>query len=183
MRITRELLMGWRACYTDGRIAEIVPKAGLTPLEVCDFSGVSTQDRMWVLLREEVLSTKVLRLLACNWARQALALDPMVDSRAVDTIEVAERYAYGRATEDEFAEARDAAYRVLPPGEVAAHSHAWIAVWLDAEDAARCAAKAIRAASVADAAIWDDVWNTIWEDVWTAQLADVRTMLVQEMEP
>ena len=82
---------------------------------------------------------------ACAEARHALALVASPDSRSVACVEVAERYARGEATDEELAEASDAAARA------AARAAAW-----DASDAARAASDAARAASdAARAAAWD----------------------------
>ena len=70
MKITRKQLRLWGACYNDERIAELVPEDGLTPLEVAALD-IPVNDRLWVLLREDVIPAPALRLLACDWAEAA----------------------------------------------------------------------------------------------------------------
>ena len=66
--VTRDLLREWGVCYSDKHIAGLVPECGLTPLEVCDLEDVPAKDRLWVLLRPEVICNRDLRLLAAAFA-------------------------------------------------------------------------------------------------------------------
>ena len=100
MKITREQLRRWGACYTDKKIAELVPEDGLTPLEVAALD-IPKKDRMWVLLREDVIPARALRLLACGWAEDACLRTGWNDERSLNAIAVARRFAVGEATEAE----------------------------------------------------------------------------------
>jgi hypothetical protein len=75
---------------------------------------VPAKDIFWILLREEFLSEKDLRLFAVWCTREALKLIANPDERSVEACNVAERYANGEATKEEFLAARhdanDAAY-------------------------------------------------------------------------
>lgn len=84
---------------------------------------------LWIATREGVLSNKELRSFAVFCARQVQHL--MEDTRSINAIDVAERFANGLATNEELAAARD---------------DSW-----DASDASSDAARAARAA-VSDAA-------------------------------
>jgi hypothetical protein len=159
--ITRELLREWDACWDDDHIADVVPPDGLTPLQVCDLDSVSSDDRLWVLLREELIPARQLRLLACLWAERALALVQLPDPRSVEAIAVARRYALGEATGRELAAARDAARD---------------AAWAAARDAARDAAMAA-AWAAARAAARAAAWAAAWAAARAAQIADVRRVL------
>ena len=108
MKITREKLRLWGACYDDEQIAALVPEDGLTPLEIAALE-IPAEDRMWVLLREDVIPARAMRLLACDWAETACLRPGGADERSLAAIAVARRYAVGEATESELNAARSAA--------------------------------------------------------------------------
>lgn len=137
--ITRRKLRAWGACYTSEHIRELVPAAGLTPLEILALDIPAT-DRLWVVLRKSVIPEPELRLLACAWAERALALIPVekVDSRSVGAICVAREFAAGCATAAELKTAREAAAAARAE---AAEAAAWAAV-AAAEAVARAEAAA-----------------------------------------
>ena len=90
---------------------------------------------LWVATRPSVLTDKELRLFAVFAARQVQHL--MTDPRSIEAINVAEKYAQGKAAHDELVAARAAAY--------AADAAAYAAY--AAASAARVAAYAAWAAS------------------------------------
>ena len=171
-KITRELLRDWYACYSDDRIHELVPVEGLTPAQVLDRTDVPVEDRLWVVLRESVIPRRELHLLACKWAREALAVVGNPDPRSVAAIDCAERFARGKATTEELAAAWDSACAAACAAAcdaacdaacsaacdaawAAARAAAWAAAWAAARDAVRDAVRddaraAARAAQVAD---------------------------------
>jgi hypothetical protein len=127
--ITRELLRKWKACYSDNRIAEIVSESGLTPMQILDLD-IPAKDRLWVVLREEVIPARELRLLECKWAREALTLSGNTDPRSVAAVDCAERFVRGEATTEELAAGWDAVWAA-----------AWAAAWAASRGAARDAAR------------------------------------------
>ena len=155
--ITRDILRAWGACYTDAEIAGLVPEAGLTPLQVLDLE-IPAIDRLWVVLHEDVIPARDLRLLACRWARGALDAERAAgrepDPRSWAAVETAERYAVGEATVEQLAAAR-----------AAARAAAW-------------AARAAVRYAVSDAA-WDAAWAVRdASDAWAAtQLNDARAVI------
>ena len=92
--------------------------------------------RLWIATRPGVLDDRTLRLYACWCVRQVWHL--LTDERSRKAVEVAERYAEGRATIEELAAAGAAAWDA-----------AWAAAWDAASDAAWAAAWAARAARAA----------------------------------
>ena len=94
MRITRQLLRQWEACYEDEQIAELVPPEGVTPLQVAT-SGLSEDDLIWVLFREEIIPALEMRKLANRWARRILEAMPLErrDLRCCELIRAAEMLA------------------------------------------------------------------------------------------
>ncbi len=182
--ITRERLRAWDACYSDEKIAELVPVEGLSPLAVCDLQTVTAADRLWVLLREEIIPARELRLLACDWADQALAYAGSADPRCVAAIAVSRRYADGEATREELAAARVTAYAPWAARTAANHtaSAATRMVTVPAANHAASAAADVTAWAAADAAA--DPETAAWQAAFAAEreqlLTDVRRILTSE---
>jgi hypothetical protein len=72
-------------------------------------NDVPSKDILWLLLREEFMSEKDLRLFVVWCAREVLKLIKNPDERSVNACNVAERYANGEATKEELFAARKAA--------------------------------------------------------------------------
>ncbi len=89
-----------RPCYPDSWIKTIVGnKEVWNALEVLKLDNVPAEDRLWAVIRQQFLDDKTLRLFAVWCARQIEYL--MNDVRSLDAIDVAERYANGKATDKE----------------------------------------------------------------------------------
>jgi hypothetical protein len=102
---------------------------------------------LWVAMRPSVLKDKELRLFAVFCARQVQHL--MTDPRSIEAIDVAEKYAQDKASDDELATAGNAAYEAAQAADAAAYEAA------QAADAAAYAAYAAAyAADAADAAAY-----------------------------
>lgn len=181
--VTVDRVLSWGPCdrYTDDDAAllrSLLPEEGLTPLEVCDLAEVPVQDRLWALLREEILPARVLRLLACRWAEGALLRERAAgrepDQRSWAAIEVSSRYARGEATPEELSAAWAAALAAaLAAAEYAAWAAAWAAALAATEDATWAAAWATAEDANRDAA------RDAARDAEAAQLADVRAEIVR----
>ena len=76
----------------------------------------------WVATRPSVLTDKELRLFAVFCARQVQHL--MTDPRSIEAIDVAEKYAQGKASDDELAAARSAARTAAYAAAYAAYAAA-----------------------------------------------------------
>jgi len=96
-----------------------------TVIDILNVTDCPTEDRLWVVLRKEFMTDKQLRLFAVWCARQALAIPGNESEVCSNTCDVAERYANGEATKEEFAAARAAAW-------AAARAAAWAAARDDA---------------------------------------------------
>lgn len=149
-----------RPCYDPSRY---LPEGWQgTALDVLDVKDCPAADRLWVVLREECVSSRTLRLFAVWCARQALALVDNPDQRSVAACDTAERFANGEATERELAAARAAA-------RDAARDAAWDAAWDAARDAASTAAWAAArdaASTAARDAAWAAAWAAAWDVAW-----------------
>ena len=110
-------------------------------LEICDIN-----DTLWAINHVIDGGDKILRLFACDCAEHVLHIFEEHypnDKRVRECIDVARRFAAGKATIGELAAARDAAWDA-----------AWAAGWDAARDAALDAARAAARAAALDAA-WD----------------------------
>lgn len=108
---------------------------------------------VWVATRPSVLTDKELHLFAVYCARQVQHL--MTDPRSIEAIDVAEKFAQGKASDDELAIARAAA----KAAEYAA---------ADAAARARAAARATARARAAAKAAADAAWAAARVAAWAA---------------
>ena len=153
MKIMREQLRQWGACYADERIAELVPEEGLSPLEVAALD-IPAEDRMWVLLREDIIPARELRLLACDWAEAACSKTGWDNEHSLNAIAVARRFAVGE----------------VPAAELdAACSAAWAAA--RSVRAASRAAESATFAAASRAAAWAAAWSASREPEWATWAA------------
>jgi hypothetical protein len=122
--------------------------------------------RIWIATRPGVMSERDARLFACWCVRRVWRL--LTDERSREAVRVAERYAGGKATEEELAAASAAA----SAASTAAWA-AWAAVWeAAASEAARAAREAAWAAARAafSAAAWV-AGEASWAAAWAAACA------------
>src|SRR5579872_4440325 len=108
--LTIPMIRSWKPCYDP---IKYLPESWKgTAIDILKSEKVPPQDRLWGVLRAEAgIDDGTIRLFACWCAREALKLIPEkdVDPRSVKTIEVSEKFAVGKATEEELAAARAAA--------------------------------------------------------------------------
>ena len=144
-----------------------------TALDILKVGGCPPQDRLWVVLRNDWIDDRTMRLFAVWCARQALALVVNPDPRSVAACDVAERYANGQATDKELAAARDAARAAaMAAARDAARAAAMAAAW----DAAKAAAWAAVWDAARDA-VWAAARAAVWAAAWAAQVAYLIDML------
>jgi hypothetical protein len=99
----------WHPCkrYPQHRIEGLWNgRVALTGLEISDLD-ISLPDKLWALLREQVLPTRSLRTLTCDWAERTLRAAEMEEKYGA-TIEVGRRFIRGEATHDDLEAARAA---------------------------------------------------------------------------
>ena len=114
-----------------------------TVIDILDIEECPVQDRLWVVLREDFIDAKRLRLFAVYCAREALKLTDSPDPRSLNACNTAERYANGECSEKELREAGTAGVAARTAG-VAARAvaeAAWVAAWEKAGEAARVEAR------------------------------------------
>ena len=117
---TRSDVLSWDPCHGKTktlRIMEGMP-AEMTALDVLRHDAATPADRIWCVIRTGVLSERTLRMFAAWCARTAIDAERAAgrepDVRSWHAVEVAERYAVGKATDDELRAAADDVRRVLP---------------------------------------------------------------------
>jgi hypothetical protein len=158
--ITVEQFLAFRPCYPEGHIREIAGgKEEWCPLDILALESVPAQDRLWAVLREELIDAPILHEFACRCAERALARVENTDPRSVAAIETKRRWLRGEATDEELYAAgyaaRDAAWRAAGyAARDAAGATARDAAWHAARYAAEAAAEAA-AGAAAGAAAWD----------------------------
>jgi hypothetical protein len=143
-RITVDQAMSWKPCsrYPYSRIKKLF--AGRKSLSAVDILKleIPAEDRLWAVLREELIPAPVLHEFACWCAEQALMREREAgrepDPRCWAAVETKRRWLRGETTSEELAAARAAARAAA--GE-AAWATAWAAAWEAAWEAAREAAR------------------------------------------
>jgi hypothetical protein len=157
-QITLQEIRELNPCYDP---AKFLPEDWTgTVVDILNVEDCPAEDRIWVVLREEFIDAKTLRLFAVWCAREALKLVENPDVRSIEACNVAERYANGEATDEELSAAAWAA------------SAAWAgsaarAAWAARAGSAARAARAARAAWAASAA----------RDAWAASAAQIKQLI------
>ena len=119
-------------------------------LDVLALDGVSNEDKLWAVLREEFIDAPVLHEYACRCAEYALTFVREPDSRSIAAIEAKRKWLRGEISNDDLTATRAAAWAAA---NAAADAAADAAAWAAADAAAWAAANA-----AADAAAWAAAW-------------------------
>jgi hypothetical protein len=173
-----------------------------TALDILRIDACPAKDRLWLVLREDWIDSRTLRLIAVWCARQLLALVSEPDPRSVNVCNVAERFANGQATQEELHAARAEASEAdeEPVWDVAMEA-AWAAAWAEAMEAAW--AEAAAAMEAAGEAAWAEAWaeameaamkaamEAAWNAAWNSavdaacrkQVAQLIAMLLENPPP
>ena len=117
---------------------------------------VSAADKLWAVLREELIDASVLHEFACRCAEEALKLVDNPDPRSVAAIEAKRKWLRGEIGNDALQAARVAAWAAAwDAASAAAWDAAWAAsaaAWDAASDAASEAASEAASAAASEAA-------------------------------
>ena len=106
-QITLQEIRDLKPCYDP---AKFLPEDWTgTVIDILNLNDCPAKDRLWVVLREQFIDAKTLRLFAVWCAREALKLIKKPDARSIEACNVAERYANGEATDAELFDASAAA--------------------------------------------------------------------------
>ena len=192
--VTYEEFLDFRPCWMDkkggtARVKAYFDRFGgsMTALDILNLDGVSAEDKLQAVLREEFIPAPILHEFACVCAEYALTLIDSPDPRSVKAIEVKRAWMRGEATDEERAAALDAASEAVREAAAWAAPGAWAAseaAGYAASDAASTAAR--YAAWAASDAAWvacDAAWaasETGWDDGSEAQVAYLIMALEEE---
>ena len=103
-------LRNWGACYDP--IKYLTEDWQGTAIDLLKIDAIPSQDRLWAVLRTDLVSERLMRLFAVWSARQVQHL--MIDIKSIEALDVTERFANKEATKQEMdaagAAARDAAW-------------------------------------------------------------------------
>ena len=108
--VTVDQFLTFGPCWGEELVREFAgDKNEWTALDVLKAEGVSAEDKMWAVLREEFIDAPILHEFACRCAENALKLVDNPDTRSVDAIAVKRRWMRGEATDEDLDAARAAA--------------------------------------------------------------------------
>ena len=132
MAVSVEEILSWEPCeeYTPERVAELFAgKATVTAIDIISMD-ITDNDKLWAVLREELIPAEILHEFACRVAETVLLKERAVgrepDPRSWAVIEAKRMWLKKEITDDELTAAREAA-RVA--ARVAARAAAWVATW------------------------------------------------------
>ena len=155
-----------------------------TALGILELEEVSTKDKLWAVLREELIEAPVLHEFACRCVEEALKLVKNPDPRSVAAIEAKRRWLRGEIGDEELEAVRAAASAAALSARSTASTATWSA-WAAAWSAARAAAKAAEWAAAwaaARAAAWAAAWAAARASARRSQVEMLKTMLREEEE-
>jgi len=105
-------VMSWTSCsrYTKKATAKLFAgRENVTALNILELD-IPAEDKLWIVLREEMLDANILHEFACRCAEEALKLIYNPDPRSIAAIEAKRAWLRGEITDNELAIARASAY-------------------------------------------------------------------------
>lgn len=164
--ITYEQFLQFKPCYLSNpdkkKLMDSIAqrRERWSALDILELENIPAADRLWAVLREELIDAPILHELACRCAERALSRVENPDPRCLRAIEIKRAWLRGKATDEELvlalAAAQDAAraarHATWAAAEAAALDSAEAAAWAAARYAAREAAQAAARRAVLAAA-------------------------------
>lgn len=138
--ITYEEFLKFKPCWlkTEGGAARLkkigARKERWTALDILALDDVDAEDKLWAVLREELIDARILHEFACWCAEDALSHVENADERSRNAIKVKRAWLRGEANDAARSAARSAALSAALSAE---RSAARSAAWSAAADAAR----------------------------------------------
>ena len=178
--ITYEEFLEFNPCYLRNREKKALMDSiarrqeKWTALDILGLEEIPDEDKLWCVLREELIDEQKLHEFACVCAERALSRVENPDPRSVAVIAAKRAWMRGEITDKELDVARDAARATAWDAAMAAErGAAWPAAW----DAARAAAR-----DAARDAAWDAAWAAAWAAARAAARAAERAWQVDELK-
>jgi hypothetical protein len=135
--ITVEQFLSFKLCedYPEKRIREIAgDKKEWSAIDILAREDVPAEDRLWVVLREELIDGPILHEFMCRIAERHLARVETPDPRSAEGLVVKRRWMRGEATDDELVAANEAAtaawraaWAAAPAAKASEDPAAWLA--------------------------------------------------------
>jgi len=142
-------------------------KTEMTIEEIIELQHVPAEDKLWLLLKEEIIPARTLHEFALWCAETALTRANATDERSWNALKVKRLWLDGKATDEELAAARDAAMYAAWEGLDAARDAAMYTAW-DVDGVAARYAAMYAAKYAAWAAAWDAARDAVWDAAWYA---------------
>ena len=145
--VTVDDVLSWGPCHSETKVRELAAPLGdrFDALAILRAAHITAADRLWTVLREEMIPAPILHEFACRTAEWALVLVALggaeIDSRSADAIATKRRWLRREASDKELSAAWIAAR--------SAAEAAWSAVRSAAEAAGSAAGSAVRSAAEA----------------------------------
>jgi len=108
--ITLDLIRSFGPCYDPSKYVSNPNWKG-DVIKVLNNPNVPAADKIWLVVRPEFMSDKLLHIFACEVAEQALKQHNIKNKRSWKAIQV-KRWLEGKATDQELRSARELAWRV-----------------------------------------------------------------------
>ena len=121
--ITYEEFLEFDPCYLRNREKKALMdsiarrKKRWTALDILGLEEIPDEDKLWCVLREELIDEKTLHEFACVCAERALSRVGNPDSRSIAAIAAKRAWMRGEITDAELAAARDAAWDAVMAAE------------------------------------------------------------------
>ena len=155
-RVTLDEFLRWDPCWANNdtgmrRLRYYARKLGgsANALDILRLNRISSDDRLWAVLREELIPAAILHEFACRCADRALQRADNPDPRSIAAVEAKRKWLRGEISDQELAAACRAArsaewHATRATGREAAWSSAYYdaqaSAWGAAQEAARDAA-------------------------------------------
>ena len=174
--ITYEEFLEFKPCWlkTEGGAARMkkigARKERWTALDILALDDVDAEDKLWAVLREELIDARILHEFACWCAEDALSHVENADERSWNAIKVKRAWLRGEVSDAELSVAWSAARAAAWS---AARAAAWSAAWSAAADAAWSAARS---------AAWPAAWSAERSVALAVALAVAQEQQVEHLK-